>query len=83
MAIGITFSIVSQAMTNMLVASGIGPVTGQTLPMISYGGTSIFFVCISLGILQSIARGNEQAKPVENEPEDSIEQPIETKGVLA
>ncbi len=82
MAIGITFSILSQAMVNMLVASGIGPVTGQTLPMISYGGTSIIFVCISLGILQSIARGNEEVKTVE-ETATHIVQPIETEGALA
>lgn len=82
MAIGITFSILSQAMVNMLVASGIGPVTGQTLPMISSGGTSIFFVCISLGILQSIARGNEEAKTIEPAA-DPIVQPIESEGVLA
>lgn len=82
MAIGITFSILTQAMVNMLVASGIGPVTGQTLPIISYGGTSIFFVCISLGILQSIARGNEELKAVEGTA-DPIVQPIETEGALA
>ena len=40
----------------MLVSVGIMPVTGQTLPLISMGGTSIVFTCISIGIVLSISR---------------------------
>ena len=47
---------VLQALINMLVSVGIMPVTGQTLPLISMGGTSIVFTCISIGIVLSISR---------------------------
>ena len=54
--VGIVFSMVLQALINMLVSVGIMPVTGQTLPLISMGGTSIVFTCISIGIVLSISR---------------------------
>jgi cell division protein FtsW len=43
-------------MINMAVAVGIMPVTGQTLPLISMGGTSILFTCITIGIILSVSR---------------------------
>ena len=55
-ASGLAFSLVFQAMTNMAVAVGILPVTGQTLPLISMGGTSILFTCITIGIILSVSR---------------------------
>ena len=54
--IGLIFSLVFQAMINMLVAVEILPITGQTLPLISMGGTSIVFTCIAIGIVLSISR---------------------------
>ncbi|MDR0815331.1 MAG: FtsW/RodA/SpoVE family cell cycle protein [Bacteroidales bacterium] len=56
LAIGLTFSIVFQALINMMVAVGLFPVTGQPLPLISMGGTSILFTCIALGIILGISR---------------------------
>jgi cell division protein FtsW len=56
LAVGIGFSLVFQAMINMAVAVGLFPVTGQTLPLISMGGTSIWFTCISIGIILSVSR---------------------------
>jgi len=56
LAIGCSFGIVFQAMINMGVAVNIFPVTGQTLPLISKGGTSIWFTCIALGIVLSVSR---------------------------
>jgi len=53
---GLSFSLVFQAMTNMAVAVGLLPVTGQTLPLISMGGTSILFTCITIGIILSVSR---------------------------
>ena len=53
---GLAFSLVFQAMTNMAVAVGLFPVTGQTLPLISMGGTSILFTCITIGIILSVSR---------------------------
>lgn len=56
LAIGISFSLVFQAMINMAVAVNLLPVTGQSLPMVSMGGTSIWFTCIAIGILLSVSR---------------------------
>ena len=53
--IGLMFSLVFQAFVNMLVSVGVLPVTGQTLPLISMGGTSILFTCITLGIVLSVS----------------------------
>ena len=53
--IGLMFSLVFQAFVNMLVSVGVFPVTGQTLPLISMGGTSILFTCITLGIILSVS----------------------------
>ena len=55
-SIGLMFSLVFQAFINMLVSVEIMPVTGQTLPLISMGGTSIVFSCIAIGIVLSISR---------------------------
>ena len=54
--IGLVFSLVFQALINMLVTVEILPITGQTLPLVSMGGTSIVFTCISIGIVLSISR---------------------------
>jgi cell division protein FtsW len=45
-----------QALANMAVAVGLVPVTGQSLPLVSWGGTSVLFTCISLGIILSVCR---------------------------
>lgn len=58
LAFGITFSIVIYAFVNIAVASGLVPTTGLPLPFISYGGTSLIFLCISVGILVNIALSN-------------------------
>ncbi len=56
MAIGITFIFGAQALLNMSVASGFCPVTGVTLPFISYGGTSIIVSLAMVGILLNISK---------------------------
>ena len=56
--IGLMFSLVFQALINMLVSVEIMPVTGQTLPLISMGGTSLVFTFISLGIVLSVSRNS-------------------------
>jgi cell division protein FtsW len=60
LAIGCGFSLVFQAMINMAVAVNLFPVTGQTLPLVSMGGTSIFFTGISIGIILSVSRDLEK-----------------------
>jgi len=59
-AIGCAFSLVFQAMINMAVTVGIFPVTGQPLPMLSMGGTSIWFTSIAIGIILSVSRDIEK-----------------------
>ncbi len=56
LAIGLSISLVLQAFINMAVAVHLVPVTGVTLPMISMGGTSILFTCISFGIILSVSK---------------------------
>ncbi|HOI00049.1 MAG TPA: FtsW/RodA/SpoVE family cell cycle protein [Bacteroidales bacterium] len=56
LAIGIIFSIVFQAFINMAVAVNLLPVTGQPLPLISMGGTSVLFTCLALGLVLSVSR---------------------------
>lgn len=56
--IGLMFSLVFQALINMLVSVEIIPVTGQTLPLISMGGTSLVFTFISIGIVLSVSRNS-------------------------
>lgn len=58
-AIGLSFSLVFQALVNMAVAVNLFPVTGQPLPLISMGGTSIWFTMIALGVILSVSRGSE------------------------
>lgn len=58
LAFGITISIVFYAFVNVAVTTGILPTTGLPLPFISYGGTSLIFLCISVGILINIAFTN-------------------------
>ena len=55
---GLAFSLVGQAMINMGVAVGLGPITGQPLPLLSMGGTSLLFTGLSLGIILSVSRGD-------------------------
>ena len=55
LAFGITISIVFYAFVNIAVTTGVFPTTGLPLPFISYGGTSLIFLCISVGILINIA----------------------------
>jgi cell division protein FtsW len=55
---GLAFALVLQAFVNMGVAVGILPVTGQPLPMISMGGTSLLFNGLALGIILSVSRGD-------------------------
>lgn len=69
LSIGLTIMIVFQALINMGVAVNLLPVTGQPLPMVSMGGTSIWFTCISLGIILSVSRNKEEEekKEISNE----------------
>ncbi len=71
LTIGVSFSLVFQAMINMGVAVGMLPVTGQPLPLVSMGGTSIWFTSLSLGIILSVSK--EVAKKTQTTTTDEVE----------
>lgn len=65
LALGITFQIVSQAIINMGAVSGLLPITGITLPLVSYGGSSMLITFVLLGLLMNIAiKGNIKRREV-------------------
>lgn len=62
LALALSFTLVIQAMTNMAVNVGLFPVTGVTLPLVSMGGSSFLFTCLSIGIILSVARYVEESE---------------------
>lgn len=67
LAIGITSSICVQALVNIMVTTGVLPVTGITLPFISYGGSSLVITLSMVGILLSVSRDRGDTQPEEEE----------------
>ncbi|MEO6166076.1 MAG: putative peptidoglycan glycosyltransferase FtsW [Chitinophagales bacterium] len=66
LAVGLSFSLVVQALINMAVVVHLLPTTGVTLPMVSMGGTSLWFTSLAIGIILSVSRNVEK----EEEKED-------------
>ncbi|MGG9970352.1 FtsW/RodA/SpoVE family cell cycle protein [Ferruginibacter sp. SUN002] len=62
LALALGFTIAIQAFSNMGVNVGAFPNTGVTLPLISLGGSSFLFTCLSIGIILSVARNVEQSE---------------------
>jgi len=73
LAIGITSEICTQAVINMMVTTGLLPVTGITLPFISYGGTSLVVTLAMVGILLSVSR--DRAAVAEDDEETTVIDP--------
>lgn len=71
--LGVGLPIVFQAFINMAVAVELFPVTGQTLPLISSGGTSIWMTCMAIGIILSVSAKREELK----EQEEGLDNPLE------
>ncbi|WPR72712.1 FtsW/RodA/SpoVE family cell cycle protein [Flavobacterium sp. NG2] len=65
--IGLGFPMIFQAMINMAVAVELLPVTGQTLPLISSGGSSIWMTCFSLGIIINVTKKEEEIEEEQKE----------------
>ncbi len=65
LALGLSFTLVIQALINMAVAVNLFPVTGVTLPLVSMGGSSFLFTCFAIGIILSVARNVEQQESPE------------------
>jgi len=83
LAIGLCLNVVIQAFANMAVSVNLVPVTGLTLPIISMGGTSILFTCISLGIILSVSRYVEEYSAFEiMEEEQSISEEKMDKNII-
>lgn len=60
LALGLSFTLVIQAMANMAVNVNLFPVTGVTLPLVSMGGSSFLFTCLAIGIILSVGRNVEK-----------------------
>ena len=61
-AVGVGLPIIFQALINMAVAVELFPVTGQTLPLVSSGGTSIWMTCLAIGIVLSVSAKREEIR---------------------
>lgn len=73
LVLGVGLPIVFQAMINMAVAVELFPVTGQTLPLISSGGTSIWMTCLAIGIILSVSAKREEIKEQEVREDNPLE----------
>ncbi|UKM66226.1 FtsW/RodA/SpoVE family cell cycle protein [Flavobacteriaceae bacterium GSB9] len=73
LVLGVGLPIVFQALINMAVAVELFPVTGQTLPLISSGGTSIWMTCLAIGIILSVSAKREEIKEQETNEENPLE----------
>lgn len=69
LALGLSFTLVIQALANMAVTVNLFPVTGVTLPLVSMGGSSFIFTCLAIGIILSVARNVEQLEGKNKEEE--------------
>ena len=74
MTMGLALMITCQALISMLVAVGLGPVTGQPLPLISRGGTSVLITSIYFGIMMGVSREQTELRERVNETiEESLD----------
>ncbi|WP_440882123.1 FtsW/RodA/SpoVE family cell cycle protein [Tenacibaculum sp. C7A-26P2] len=78
LVIGVGIPIVFQALINMAVAVNILPVTGQTLPLISSGGTSIWMTCFGLGMILSVSASKNETEEtiLDDNPLDILHETI-------
>ena len=77
--IGVGLPIIFQAGINMAVATNLFPVTGQTLPLISSGGTSIWMTCFALGMILSVSASKEETEEtiLDDNPLDILHEAID------
>lgn len=83
LALGLSFSLVIQAMANMAVAVNLVPVTGVTLPLVSMGGSSFLFTCASIGIILSVARNVEQSEGEQKPSVEKVQEDTENEKTIA
>ena len=78
LVLGVGFPIIFQATINMAVATNLFPVTGQTLPLISSGGTSIWMTCFALGMILSVSASKQETEEdiLDDNPLDILHETI-------
>ena len=76
LVLGLGLPIIIQAFVNIAVALQVFPVTGQTLPLISSGGTAAWMTCISFGIILSVSAGQKIEETVSADTPDKNENPL-------
>jgi len=77
LALGLSFTLVIQALANMAVNVNLFPVTGVTLPLVSMGGSSFLFTCLAIGIILSVARNAETREAEDATESEETEEPGE------
>lgn len=79
LVIGVGLPIIFQAVINMAVATNLFPVTGQTLPLISSGGTSIWMTCFALGMILSVSASKKETEEtiLDDNPLDILHEAID------
>ncbi len=73
LALGLSFTLMIQAIANMAVNVNLFPVTGVTLPLVSMGGSSFLFTCLAIGIILSVARNAEKVEGEKMSEEEEVE----------
>ena len=76
LVLGLGLPIIMQAFVNMAVALQVFPVTGQTLPLISSGGTAAWMTCIAFGMILSVSAGQKIESNTQQDSEDKNENPL-------
>jgi cell division protein FtsW len=79
LAFGLSMGLVLQAFVNMAVAVGLVPVTGQTLPLVSMGGSSILFTSMATGMILSVSWGTKEE--ADAKPEVESERGVDGSGI--
>ncbi len=79
LVLGVGMPIIFQATINMAVATNLFPVTGQTLPLISSGGTSIWMTCFALGMILSVSASTEETEEdiLDDNPLDILHETVD------
>ena len=76
LVLGLGFTIIIQSFVNIAVALQVFPVTGQTLPLISSGGTAAWMTCIAFGMILSVSAGKKIKSHASQNSEVKGENPL-------
>ena len=76
LVLGLGLTIIIQSFVNIAVALQVFPVTGQTLPLISSGGTAAWMTCIAFGMILSVSAGKKIKSHASQNSEVKVENPL-------